>query len=54
MKQGSRALVAFAIGKWLGVSLDGTVQPFAYALGFWAFMTCLVAWTLVRRHGQPR
>lgn len=47
------ALVAFAIGKWLGVSLDGTVQPFAYALGFWSFMTCLVAWTLVRRHGQP-
>jgi DHA1 family bicyclomycin/chloramphenicol resistance-like MFS transporter len=47
------ALAAFGIGRWLGVALDGTVQPFAYGLGFWALMTCLVAWTLVRRHGQP-
>jgi DHA1 family bicyclomycin/chloramphenicol resistance-like MFS transporter len=46
------ALVAFGIGRWLGVALDGTVQPFAYGLGFWALMTCLVAWTLVRRHGR--
>jgi DHA1 family bicyclomycin/chloramphenicol resistance-like MFS transporter len=48
------AVVAFGIGRWLGVSLDGTVRPFAYTLGFWALMTSLVAWTLVRRHGQPR
>lgn len=46
------ALAAFGIGRWLGVALDGTVQPFAYGLGFWALMTCLVAWTLVRRHGR--
>jgi DHA1 family bicyclomycin/chloramphenicol resistance-like MFS transporter len=48
------AVVAFGIGRWLGVSLDGTVRPFAYTLGFWALMTSLVAWTLVRRHGQAR
>lgn len=48
------ALVAFGIGRWLGVALDGTTRPFAYGLGFWAVLTCLVAWTLVRRHGQPR
>lgn len=48
------ALVAFGIGRWLGVSLDGTARPFAFGLGFWAFMTCLVAWTLVRRHGRSR
>lgn len=48
------ALVAFGIGRWLGVSLDGTTRPFAFGLGFWAAMTCGVAWTLVRRHGQPR
>jgi DHA1 family bicyclomycin/chloramphenicol resistance-like MFS transporter len=48
------ALVAFGIGRWLGVALDGSVRPFAYGLGFWAGLTCLVAWTLVRRHGQPR
>ena len=48
------AVVAFGIGRWLGVSLDGTVRPFANTLGFWALMTTIVAWTLVRRHGQPR
>ena len=48
------AVVAFGIGKWLGVALDGTVPPYAYGLGFWAAMTCAVAWTLVRRHGMLR
>jgi len=46
------ALAAFGIGRWLGVSLDGTVRPFAYGVGFWSLMTCVVAWTLVRRHGR--
>ncbi|WP_233258901.1 multidrug effflux MFS transporter [Rubrivivax albus] len=45
------ALVAFGIGRWLGVALDGTVLPFAFGLGFWSATTCAVAWTLVRRHG---
>ena len=48
------ALVAFGIGRWLALALDGTVAPFAYTFGFWALATCVVAWTLVRRHGQPR
>jgi DHA1 family bicyclomycin/chloramphenicol resistance-like MFS transporter len=43
------ALVAFGIGRWLGVALDGTVRPLAYGLGFWAALTCLLAWTLVPR-----
>jgi DHA1 family bicyclomycin/chloramphenicol resistance-like MFS transporter len=43
------ALVAFGIGLWLGVALDGTVRPLAYGLGFWALLTCVVAWTLVQR-----
>ena len=43
------ALVAFAIGRWLGVALDATVRPLAYGLAFWALMTCSVAWTLVQR-----
>lgn len=45
------ALVAFGIGRWMGFALDGSVQPFVWTLGFWAAMTCLVSWTLVRRHG---
>jgi DHA1 family bicyclomycin/chloramphenicol resistance-like MFS transporter len=44
------ALVAFGAGQWLGVALDGTVQPFAYTLAGWAVLTCAVAWTLVQRH----
>jgi DHA1 family bicyclomycin/chloramphenicol resistance-like MFS transporter len=43
------ALVAFGIGRWLGVALDGSVRPLAYGLAFWAAMTCAVAWTLVQR-----
>jgi DHA1 family bicyclomycin/chloramphenicol resistance-like MFS transporter len=46
------ALVAFGIGRWLGVALDGTVLPFAYTLCFWAVLTSTVAWTLVRRSGH--
>ncbi len=47
------ALVAFGIGRWLGVSLDGTVRPFAHGLVFWSALTCVVAWTLVPRHARP-
>jgi DHA1 family bicyclomycin/chloramphenicol resistance-like MFS transporter len=43
------ASVAFGIGVWLGVALDGTVRPLAYGLGFWALLTSGLAWTLVRR-----
>lgn len=43
------ALVAFAIGLWLGVALDGTVRPLGHGLAFWSAATAGVAWTLVRR-----
>jgi DHA1 family bicyclomycin/chloramphenicol resistance-like MFS transporter len=44
------ALTAFGIGRWLGVSMDGTVGPMAYGVAFWAVATATVSWTLVQRH----
>ncbi|MBL8345598.1 MAG: multidrug effflux MFS transporter [Rubrivivax sp.] len=44
------AIVAFAIGLWLGAAIDGTVRPLAFGVAFWATATAAVAWTLVRRH----
>jgi DHA1 family bicyclomycin/chloramphenicol resistance-like MFS transporter len=46
------ALTAFGVGRWLGVSLDGSVRPMAWGLAFWAALSCLVAWTLVQRHAR--
>jgi DHA1 family bicyclomycin/chloramphenicol resistance-like MFS transporter len=43
------ALVAFGVGLWLGVALDGSVRPLAYTFAFWALLTCTVGWTLVQR-----
>ncbi|CAD5374627.1 Bcr/CflA family efflux transporter [Rubrivivax sp. A210] len=43
------ALVAFVVGRWLGVALDGSTRPLAYGLAFWAVATAVVAWTLVQR-----
>jgi DHA1 family bicyclomycin/chloramphenicol resistance-like MFS transporter len=43
------ALVAFGVGRWLGVALDGSVRPLAYGLAFWAALTGAIAWTLVQR-----
>ena len=43
------ALVAFAVGRWLGVALDGTVRPLLWGLCFWSVATSLVAWTLVQK-----
>jgi DHA1 family bicyclomycin/chloramphenicol resistance-like MFS transporter len=43
------ALVAFGIGRWLGVALDGSVRPLAYGLAFWAALTGVIALTLVQR-----
>lgn len=43
------ALVAFGVGRWLGVALDGSVAPLMLGLGFWALVTSTIAWTLVRR-----
>lgn len=44
-------VVAFAMGGWLGVYMDGTVRPLAYGVWFWSVLTALVAWTLVQKHG---
>ena len=47
-------LMAFAMGHWLGLTLDGSsTRPMGYGLWFWGACTALVAWTLVRRHGRP-
>jgi MFS transporter, DHA1 family, multidrug resistance protein len=44
-------VVAFAIGGWLGQSLNGTVYPMALGVWFWAALIALNAWTLVQKHG---
>ncbi|WP_280189789.1 multidrug effflux MFS transporter [Delftia sp. PS-11] len=46
-------LIAFAMGHWLGLNLDGqSTRPMAFGIWFWGVCTALVAWVLVRRHGQ--
>lgn len=47
------AVGAFAVGAWLGATMDGTVAPMALTLGFWSVLTTAIAWTLVQRHGDP-
>jgi DHA1 family bicyclomycin/chloramphenicol resistance-like MFS transporter len=46
------AITAFAVGRWLGVALDGSVRPLAWGLAFWSALTCAIAWTLVQRHAK--
>ena len=43
------ALVAFGIGRWLGVALDGTLRPMMFGLAFWSLLTAVIGWTMVRR-----
>jgi MFS transporter, DHA1 family, multidrug resistance protein len=47
-------VVAFVAGGWIGPRLNGTV--FALTSGVWFCSACIagVAWTLVRRYGEPR
>ena len=47
------ALLAFAIGLWLGHSMDGTPAPLQAAQAVGAALTVLVALTWVRRFGEP-
>jgi DHA1 family bicyclomycin/chloramphenicol resistance-like MFS transporter len=49
----SMMVAAFAVGHWLGISMDGTVMPMA--MGVWALgtATALAAWILVGRYGEP-
>lgn len=48
------ALVAFAVGLWLGTALDGTLRPLGIGMAAAACVTAGVAWTLVRWHGERR
>lgn len=51
-------LFAFAIGGWLGLALAepalgaGTVRPLTDGVWFWSTVIAVIAWTLVRRHGD--
>lgn len=46
------ALVAFAVGLWLGRVLDDSVRPLAIGVSVGSALSALVAWTLVRQHGE--
>ncbi len=46
------SLVAFGIGGWLGVALDGTVAPFLWTMALFCGLTALVGLTLVQRLGE--
>ncbi len=46
--------VAFLIGIWLGVRMDGTVMPLAEGVWFWSMCVAVIAWTLVRKHGEAQ
>ncbi|MBQ0930653.1 Bcr/CflA family efflux MFS transporter [Ideonella alba] len=47
------ALVAFGMGLWLGRALDGSLAMLGWGVAVPAAVTALIAWTLVRRHGEP-
>jgi len=45
-------LVAFGIGAWLGVRLDGTSAPLVNGVWLWSVLIALLAWWPVRRSGH--
>ena len=45
-------LIAAAVGAWIGASYDGTVYPLTLTIAACALATALIAFTLVRRHGD--
>ncbi len=51
-------VVAFGIGGWLGLALAepalgaGTVRPLTDGIWLWSTVIAVIAWTLVRRHGD--
>ncbi|MDI9332120.1 MAG: multidrug effflux MFS transporter [Alphaproteobacteria bacterium] len=45
-------VVAFAIGHWMGLHLDGTVYPLINGQLFWSLWLAVVGLTLVQRHGE--
>lgn len=46
-------VVAFGMGGWLGTHMDGTVRPLTNGVWFWSVLIATVAWTLIRKHGEP-
>lgn len=48
----SLALVAFAVGVWLGAAQHDSLRPLGLGLGFFALVTAGIAWTSVQRHGE--
>ena len=46
-------LVAFGIGGWLGLRMDGTVLPLTNGVWFWSVLIAAVAWTVVQKYGEP-
>lgn len=47
-------LVAFGIGSWLGLQMDGTVLPLTNGVWFCSALIALSAWLLVHKYGhQP-
>lgn len=44
--------VASLVGFWIGASFDGTLAPLSYTICAAALASALVAFTLVRRHGN--
>jgi DHA1 family bicyclomycin/chloramphenicol resistance-like MFS transporter len=45
-------IVAFGIGSWLGVHMDGSVLPLTNGLWFWSVLIALSAKVLVRKYGH--
>jgi MFS transporter, DHA1 family, multidrug resistance protein len=46
-------VLAFGMGAWLGSHMDGTVMPLTQGVWFWSACIATIAWTLVRRNGEP-
>ncbi|HZV93707.1 MAG TPA: multidrug effflux MFS transporter [Caldimonas sp.] len=46
-------VTALGVGLWLGHALDVTVYPLTLGFGAFSVAVTVVAWTLVRRHGEP-
>lgn len=46
------AVVAFGVGLWLGVALDGGLRPFSASMVVFAGLTAWAAGSLVQRHGH--
>jgi len=45
-------LIAACVGAWIGVGYDGTVYPLTLTIAACSCATALIAFTLVRRHGD--